>query len=377
MSDAVAITSIGFVSSVGVGANQSCAAARAGLNGLTALPGIAVLDEDSGEMLPLLGHLAAGGIAAGFSDVGRLLALSRLALDDLARNDGGAAKAPAPLLVAVGGDYYLREHLRRQLASAAASLPFPLEEIVEAESKRYKERVHQGFTTRLAKQVKVPLDAAASRVAFGEQAALAKILPHAIASLKRGECESIIVGGVDSLVDEQRIRQLADLQLVKKPVNDAGFFAGEAAAFVRLERAERARDAKAVLEQVESADDQLHRLSAELPLGDVLATVARAALGDADARALPGLIINGLNGDHWQSWDLGHALVRSSPALAAVPQWHPAESFGEIGAAMMPAMFCVAARAFDRSYARTDRILTCVNGNDGTKAAALLSRSHH
>lgn len=373
----VSISSVGMTSSLGAGANDSCAAARAGIVRLSELIGANVLEEESGEMLPILGHLACGGVASSFQGVGRLIELSRLALEDLSSASSINDSNPIPVLVAVGGDYYLRKYLEHELGDAEDSLSFPLPEIVEAESLSFKNSVNSQFLQRLAGEVEIPLDVSNSRILFGEQASVAKILSFAERFLQENNLPAVIVGGVDTLVDEARLQQLVALELLKTPVLDTGFFPGEAAAFVILEKTATAKSSSASIRQVSVAEESNHRLSGELCYGEILAGVVRSALSTSGAdQAMPGLIIDNLNGDQWQSWDWGHALSRLAEVIGDVRQWHPAEAFGEIGAATLPVMLCMAARAFERDYARTDSILACITGSDGAKAGVLVSRSN-
>lgn len=372
MSGGIAVSAIGMTTSLGLDAPQSCAAARAGLAGLSALEGVQVLDEESGEMLPVLGHLAAGGILADYQGSGRLIELTRLALADLSRSIDPVRSGRLPLYLCVGGDYYVRQYFANELAAVGEQLPSPIGEIVELESARFRDSVRSGFFDRLAEQFD-SVDADRSRLIFGEQASVATLLKSAIEALDRDEIPGVIIGGVDTLVDEVRIGQLASLRLIKTPVLDSGFFPGEAAALFCLCRADRAETALAILGETHTSSDDCHRLSGQLPLGEVFAEVLRPVLSNGGQP--PERIIDNLNGDHWQSWDWGHAVTRIGSAPANIPQWHPAEAFGEIGAATIPSMVCVAARAFARRYAAADRILACVSANDGVKASLTLARA--
>jgi 3-oxoacyl-[acyl-carrier-protein] synthase-1 len=112
-----------------------------------------------------------------------------------------------------------------------------------------------------------------------------------------------------------------------------------------------------------------------MPVGIELAEVIRLATGGGSSPAGPGFVLNSLNGDRWMSWEWGHAVPRLDAGVAAWPQWQPAESFGEIGAATMAAMICMAVAGYERGYARGAHALLCGIGNDGGRAAALVSRA--
>ena len=104
-----------------------------------------------------------------------------------------------------------------------------------------------------------------------------------------------------------------------------------------------------------------------------LIAVAMKSQAVADAPGGPGRIyrvINDLNGERWRflEWALA-----CNPALSALPPdfrlWHPADCFGDIGAATGAAHICLAVRAFARDYAVGDAILIANTSDTGERAA--------
>ena len=85
------------------------------------------------------------------------------------------------------------------------------------------------------------------------------------------------------------------------------------------------------------------------------------------------MIINDLNGERWRFLEWGMADAR---ALSGLPPnrrlWHPADCFGDIGAATGAAHLCLATRAFRRGYAVGQAILVCNTSDGGERAATLV-----
>jgi 3-oxoacyl-[acyl-carrier-protein] synthase-1 len=94
------------------------------------------------------------------------------------------------------------------------------------------------FPARLLAEViakaAVPLDPARSRVIARGRAAVLEALGAALALLKDGSVPCCLVGGVDSLVDEERVQTLLDGDRLLTATNKDGFVPGEAGAMLLL-----------------------------------------------------------------------------------------------------------------------------------------------
>jgi len=94
------------------------------------------------------------------------------------------------------------------------------------------------FPTRLLAEViaksPVPIDTARSRVLARGRAGVLEALGAALALLKDGAVPCCLVGGVDSLVDDERAQTLADDGRLLTQSNKDGFIAGEAGAMLLL-----------------------------------------------------------------------------------------------------------------------------------------------
>jgi 3-oxoacyl-[acyl-carrier-protein] synthase-1 len=81
-------------------------------------------------------------------------------------------------------------------------------------------------------------------------------------------------------------------------------------------------------------------------------------------------VLTDLNGERWRflEWALA-----SSPALLGLPPdwrlWHPADCFGDVGAATGAVHLCLAARAFERGYAVGDGVIIFNAAETGERAS--------
>jgi 3-oxoacyl-[acyl-carrier-protein] synthase-1 len=85
-----------------------------------------------------------------------------------------------------------------------------------------------------------PIDAAKSRVFPNGRAAGAIAIEQALGRLSRGEDEAILVGGIDSYFDPDRLEALDVAMRLHGPQTENGFVPGEGAAFLLLASRRRA-----------------------------------------------------------------------------------------------------------------------------------------
>jgi 3-oxoacyl-[acyl-carrier-protein] synthase-1 len=85
-----------------------------------------------------------------------------------------------------------------------------------------------------------PIDAAKSRVFPHGRAAGAIAIEQALGRISRGEDEAILVGGIDSYVDPDRLEALDVAMRLHGPQTENGFVPGEGAAFLLLASRRRA-----------------------------------------------------------------------------------------------------------------------------------------
>jgi 3-oxoacyl-[acyl-carrier-protein] synthase-1 len=374
----IVVTGRGMATSLG-GAVSACAAARAGL-ALPAPLGVRMRSPEDGSVDEVKGH-PAGELTRGFEGFARLLRLATLGLGDLLEQTkdgpwqltrvGAYLSLPDPYRLHTGLDCIADEETRAARSRAA------------------REARSEGRPDVSAKL----LDAAAQLAGWTGAPALrfcatsghtgfAEAVQRAVEDLQHGRVSAAVVGGVDSLVEEETVMWLHGTGRLKRLGVPVGLLPGEASAFVLLEtaRAARGRGARP-LAAVHAAcfEDEEAPLLSGAParaggLSRVLAGIAGAA---GFAGAGPVWVVSDCNGENYRAAEWGLALSRLAgrfPALASPVVWYPAMSFGDVGAASGAVSLCLAVHAFLRGGAPAPAV-TLVSSADGARRAALHARA--
>ncbi len=386
-SEALAVTGIGMVSSLGDEVVTSCAAARAGVTRTRGLEGWRVLDPEEGEGTPAIGHAVAG--LDGFSGLGRLACLGAAALHDLLGRSAPEPGVRTGLFLVLPSGWMLDAADR---ISAAGIPPDRDEEEEPAEPEEVEPDPPGGppeferaelqrklladqLLPRLLDLALLPGGFQQTRLFFSDSPGFAEALSAAREALVGRLLERCVVGGIDSLLDPAQLEALAVLGMLKAPQTPTGLAPGEAAAFVQVELPDQARRRKAqvlcYLDAWSSASEPQDALAAESYLGQALAGAIGSTLdriGDA-GHALR-LVIANQNGTDPRAQDWGHALVRlQKRSFPEVASWFPALHFGETGAATGPVSVCMGARAFARGYAPSPDLLAWLWSETGARAS--------
>jgi 3-oxoacyl-[acyl-carrier-protein] synthase-1 len=198
-------------------------------------------------------------------------------------------------------------------------------------------------------------------------------LARAVDALNSREADVCVVAGVDSLLHAEVLHILLEQRRLKTPVNSAGLIPGEGAAALVLERTDRPRRRVPVLARLASV--ALEREPTELRPADglraeALSRAIQAALASIDPATIHRVVVD-LNGERWRAREWAMAETR---CLSELPDgwqlWHPADCWGDIGAASGVAHVALAARAFARGYGGAGGVLICGSSTGGERAAA-------
>lgn len=350
----VVVVSAGLITPVGLSLRETAASARARTARLREIawrdrrsePFIVgrVPDEGLPELAPLLTARPLQAREA------LMLRLAHAALDDAAGSVGEGA-APAlgrvPLLLGLP-----EHHTTRPLDGAR-------------------------FLSQLDQQCPGLIDPASSVAAPRGRAAGVIALRQALRWLRAGTHRDVLVGGVDSLVDPFVLGTLDREQRIRGETVSDGFTPSEGAAMLWLSTAAGARarglPLMACLLGAAAANEPGHLYSDAPYLGDGLA----AALHDLFEQSPPPRPVETVyccfNGERYWAREFGVARLRHSPAFqfdAAVE--HPAEVFGDLGAAHGPALLALATHALRGRY-RGSPSLVCASSDHADRAAALLA----
>lgn len=235
------------------------------------------------------------------------------------------------------------------------------------------------FLARLATQSKAALDLKRSVAAPRGRAAGVMALKQAVTRLERGDCEFVIVGGVDSLVDLYVLGTL-DLQgRVRGETVSDGFSPSEGAAFLLLTSDAKAKKhSLTVLARVTGASlgkEAGHFYAEEPYMGDGLAGAFTDLLESTKPAAPIGCVYASFNGERYWAREFGTARIRNAKHFADDLQMeHPAECFGDLGAASGPALAAIAAHGVANGYRRTP-CLAYASSDYGDRAALLLEKA--
>lgn len=348
---AVPLTGIGMMTSVGFGAYPACAAIRAGIVRMREL------DKDQGPAgrpiwkPPLIGS-PLKGLTDGYFGLGRWTRMCVDGLRDLMAN--------ARLGV-------------QELEHAGIFLGLPSVGRVGSSPECL-----QQFAARIAQWLQVP--GLRSRIRFYPEghASAVKALQEAVMQMQQGRLTRAVIGGVDSLVEPERLTQLFTDGRLKTDEHPIGLIPGEASAFFLVESPVQARRRKAEvlawLEMPSMAHEPVSPASGQpcngLGLGQAISTTLA---GLTDRGTHTGLILCDLNGELYRAEEFSKMVPRVLHHLQQPWRlWHPADCIGDTGAASSAISVCVGARALARGYARTNDVLVCASSDEGLRGSVYL-----
>lgn len=237
----------------------------------------------------------------------------------------------------------------------------------------------KAFLARLDQQCPNCIDAAASVAAPRGRAAGLMALRQAQRWLAAGTHEVVLIGGVDSLVDLYVLGTLDLEQRIRGETVSDGFTPSEGAAFLLLTTAEHAREyplpTLAPLLAAASGQEEGH-LYAEAPYrGDGLAATFAQLFAQSPPSPPVATVYCSFNGERYWAREFGVARTRQAAAFAPeATMEHPAEVFGDLGAAHGPALLALAAHAMREGY-RASPCLVYASSDHADRAAALLARA--
>ncbi len=202
-------------------------------------------------------------------------------------------------------------------------------------------------------------------------------IAQAVDVVRGGRVPFMLAGGVDTYRDLYVLGTLDMEQRVKSSSHLDGFIPGEGAAILLLAHAGRAREyglgALATLSPVVTGMEPGHLYSSEVYRGDGLAGTLRALFAQTPPAVPVREVYSSMNGEsHWaKEW--GVAYLRNRSAIdEAFRIHHPADCYGDLGAACGPALVVLAALGIGGGY-RTDPALVYASSDHGARAAVLVS----
>lgn len=235
------------------------------------------------------------------------------------------------------------------------------------------------FLQRLALQAGPCFDLGSSIAAPRGRAAGLMAFKQALQRIEAGQSRFVLVGGVDSLVDLHLLGSFDREDRIRGETISDGFSPSEGAAFVLLGDAETARTyGMPPLATVISAaigQEPGHLYSDEPYLGNGLASAVTGAIESAQLPTPITSVFCSFNGERYWAREFGVARIRNAAAFADdAAMEHPAECFGDLGAAHGVALAALAAHGISRGYRRAPA-LVYASSDYADRAAAILDRA--
>lgn len=232
----------------------------------------------------------------------------------------------------------------------------------------------------LKAMTEIAVDREASQLFPVGRAAGLMALEQALAAVERDPSSTVVVGGVDTYLDLRLLATLDQERRILGPRVMDGFIPGEGAAFYALHgtdvRLPPAKAPRAVVSGAASALDPGHRYGTEPAKGEGLANALERMRQEFDLPSRPvAATFAGFNGENFEAKLWGVARMRHHEFFA--PEMvidHPADKFGDAGAAMGAILVVLAAQALETGT-RTGPALVWAASDLEPRACALVSLS--
>jgi 3-oxoacyl-[acyl-carrier-protein] synthase-1 len=232
--------------------------------------------------------------------------------------------------------------------------------------------IHPKFLDALEIQTNVKFDKTSSRIFATGRAGGIEAIDLVFKYFEATGKDVAIVGGVDTYLDHLLLGVLdKDNRILAENISD-GFAPGEAAGFLLLV-SERVKNylphpPKAEIFRPGLANEPGHRYSEEPYRGDGLANAFQLAIKNSDGKPIDAIYAS-LNGENFGAKELGIAFMRNKSAFAENTKTeHPADCFGDIGAAFGPVLIANALAS------KQNNVLCYCSSETQTRAAIVVAR---
>ncbi|MFC3321619.1 hypothetical protein [Mesorhizobium cantuariense] len=217
----------------------------------------------------------------------------------------------------------------------------------------------------------------ASRAIDGGAAASIGLLERAVEMMEQQGIGQVLLGGVDSLVNDTDFARLGRAGRLKGTDNAQGLVPGEAAAFVRLtQNPEGKARVHAAIHGVGLAQEQDSVLSERYSQGRALLGALRDAVnGSGPSEPDIDFVISNGNGERYSGWEQLIARPRFYRTRREIlPTAYPAMTIGDIGSAAGALALMLAADSLLKDYAPGPTVVCELASENGLRAAAVMAR---
>jgi 3-oxoacyl-[acyl-carrier-protein] synthase-1 len=335
---ALAISSVGMVTAVGLDAPTSCAAIRGAVDNFQETK----FRDTKGQWL--LGSEVP--LPKPWRGAAKLLKMAARSVTECFERDGQIVPAATPLLVCL------------------------------AEPDRPGRSVDddRAFLSNLAEELGLPVHRDSRVISHGHVSS-AVAIHHARGLLGARKATHAVVVATDTLLAGGSLRHFERRHRLLTSVNSDGFIPGDAAAAFALTHPEGMPGHRLICRGIGFGVERAHIDSEEPLRADALTSAINDALRDADCHesVLKFKIVDA-SGNQYSFKETSLAFSRiDRTKRAEFDVWHPADCVGEVGSAIGAVMVGVLKVAFEKGYAKGDHVLMHLGNDDGRRAALILS----
>jgi 3-oxoacyl-[acyl-carrier-protein] synthase-1 len=243
----------------------------------------------------------------------------------------------------------------------------------------HPEVIRDTYVDPLMRSLGVPVDPAAMFfLPLGRTGAL-RALTGVDVLLGQASVDRMIVIAADSYLDGHSLEWLTETERLKSAEQPTGLMPGEAAVAILIhggEQGGQSRSGGGVRVRAVAIDAEEEEYATGRQNGRALARAMTAVLASAGMPApIEGDLYDDLNGESWRAYEFGSALAQISVDVLQVRRFiTPAMSIGDVGAASTLLGVAVAARAFERGYARANAAIVTSMSRSGKVGAVLVGQ---
>jgi 3-oxoacyl-[acyl-carrier-protein] synthase-1 len=350
----LAIVALGATTAVGRNAALSAAAIRAGIVRPRPVVDPEILDAETHEPVPIIGH-PIRGVTDGFTLFGRWLRMASVAVGDLLLSLPEAERTPGTW--------------RRTALLLCVCTPDP--SVFLADPQETVAAISEQVATALLEELDIAIPPQLIEVLPFGHVAFALGVHQARAYIGR-DCDRVLLVAVDSRLDPLLLENLASQGRIKHAGSPVGFSPGEASVALLLARPGTSSRAPAAV--ICGSFHDLNPRDVSAATDRALTDVCTNALAEAGVDAISGEVYIDLSGEVWRARQWGDALPLLHAKLAGDIVL-PAVSVGDTGAASGALAACLAARAFERGYAKADDAAVISMADNGNVACVVIARA--
>ena len=200
-----------------------------------------------------------------------------------------------------------------------------------------------------------------------------KAIRYAVDALSRDVIDVAVIGASDSLINPRSLNWLRTAGRLNEYPAKTGTLPAEAAAFLVLERPERANQrGKEIFAIIRGSAGRYEEVgwgaaTNSIPLTHCIRSVTK---GIKDKNAF---VISDLCGERYRAIEWMMSLPKAMWDYQNLHHWHPAECIGDSGAAMGAITLAWAAEAMRKQYNPSPHSLVWGASDEGYREAALVS----